>query len=312
MSILTFAEKNINTAIQVLKNGNLVAIPTETVYGLAGNAYNGEAVAKIFEAKKRPFLNPLIVHFSNFAEIEKNCIITKSAYILQKQFMPGPLTLILPKRNNSKISPLCNNGSNYQAVRIPKGKLFLTIASRLDFPLAMPSANPYQSLSPTTAKHVANGLNNKIPILQKDDDIELGIESTIVDSRHDDFVTILRSGNITAQEISQYVPIKPVEGDIKSSGQDKKHYAPKKKIILNQTSAKEEQGFIDFGAGHKKSKHYFNLSKKGNLQEAASNLFKALWFFDEQNVSEIVVAPIPEEGIGIAINDRIKRASYDG
>ncbi len=312
MPILPFVRKNVDEAVRVLKNDDLVAIPTETVYGLAGNAYCDRAVAKIFETKKRPAFNPLIVHFSNFAEIEKNCIISKSADILQKNFMPGALTLILQKKENSKISSLCSDGSIYQAVRIPKSKLFLTLAENLDFPLAMPSANFYQSLSPTTAKHVEMGLGNKILILQKDDDIEFGIESTIVNAINDDYVTILRSGHITKEEIEKFLPVKSQVNDLKASGQDKKHYAPKKKIILNQSFASDKQGFIDFGTGNKKTKNYFNLSKKSDLQEAASNLFKALWLFEKQNVSEIVFAPIPKKGIGIAINDRIKRASYDG
>ncbi len=202
MAILTFVEQNINKAVQVLQNGNIIAMPTETVYGLAGNAYDGKAVAKIFEVKNRPTFNPLIVHFSNFAEIEKNCLVSKSAYILQEKFMPGPLTLILPKKNNSLISPLCNDGGCYQAVRMPKSTLFLTVANKLDFPLAMPSANAYQSLSPTTANHVKKGLGDEILTLQKDDDIIFGIESTIVYARNDDFVTILRSGCITKEEIA--------------------------------------------------------------------------------------------------------------
>jgi L-threonylcarbamoyladenylate synthase len=311
---------DIENAALLLRQGELVAIPTETVYGLAANALNEEAVIKIFEAKKRPHFDPLIVHIPGIEYLEQYAsYIPATAMKLAKAFWPGPLTLILPKKEI--IPDLVTSGQETVGLRVPRHTLTLSLLKKLDFPLAAPSANPFGYISPTSASHVAKQLGDNISYILEGGSSEVGIESTIVGFDHDNPV-VYRLGGISMEDI------KSITGDIEiqlnassnpaAPGQLLSHYAPQKKLYVGdidtliQKFAKKSVAVISFTKSfkHPAIMHCWVLSENGSLNEAAKNLFKALREADEMDIDIILTEIFPEKGLGMAINDRLRRASF--
>jgi len=320
----TITGTDIEIAKQFLMNGDLVSIPTETVYGLAANALNEEAVIKIFEVKNRPSFNPLIVHCATWklAQQYVNNIPGK-AHLLAEKFTPGALTFLLQKKDT--IPDLVTAGSEKVAIRIPNHPLTLALLNRLDFPLAAPSANPFGYISPTTALHVFENLGGKIPYILDGGPAIVGLESTIIGFDENEKVLLYRSGGISTEEIESMInekvlpaPTSP-EKNPETSGQLKSHYAPNTPLYIGNIdilrykfqekkvatiSFKKEIDGID-------NKYQFILSPQGSLQEAARNLFAALRKIDQLHVDVIIAEKFPNEGIGRAINDRLNRAQAE-
>jgi L-threonylcarbamoyladenylate synthase len=312
--------KEINIAANYLKEGKLVAIPTETVYGLAANAFNLAAVLSIFEAKNRPTFNPLIVHCANIAQIEDFVThFSPNARKLAAAFMPGPLTLLLPKKEN--IHDLITAGSEKVAIRIPNHALTLELLAKINFPLTAPSANPFGYISPTSAKHVAAQLGEKVPYILDGGECTVGIESTIVGFTENDEVQVYRLGGLSVEEIEKIVgrvEILPHSEDKPATpGRLLSHYAPKTPFYLGNIAelwekyADKKVGILAFSDFFEKVpiENQLVLSEKGLLEEAARNLFAALRRLDALNVEVILAEFVPNEGLGRAINDRLKRAA---
>jgi len=296
-------------AAKTLANGGLVALPTETVYGLAANALDDAAVRQVYEAKGRPAHNPLIVHVFDKSHAIKWSKINAMAAALIDNFWPGPLTLVLPKSGRS-VSGAAGAGLETVAIRCPDvswTKVF--IRSGFDGPIVMPSANRSGHISPTTAQHVADDLGEKIDLILDGGTCPNGIESTVL-KIEDDYAVLLRPGAIPAEEFVPFISdlrLPRKDGNISAPGMLKSHYAPKALIRLNATSRKPGEAFLAFGPAGVAAD--FNLSEKGDLAEAARNLYKALRQLD--TVSTIAIAPIPRSGLGAAINDRLQRAAAD-
>ncbi len=310
--------KDLLKAKQLLEQGELVAIPTETVYGLAANALDVHAVAKIYEAKNRPQFNPLIIHVADIEklktyveEIPSDCI------KLIQAFSPGPLTYLLKKK--SIIPDITTAGSEYVAVRIPQHPLTLKLLAQLSFPLAAPSANPSGYVSPVTAQHVFEGLHGKIPYILDGGNAIVGLESTIVGFKDGD-VVVHRLGGLPIEELEgvlgKSVRISITHDAPETPGQLKSHYATRKKMIVGdmQEMIKEyghlNVGIISFQQQYDVSHPHMILSTKGEMAEAASRLFSAMREMDEKNVDVILAELVPDVGIGKAINDRLMRASH--
>lgn len=302
-------------AVSKIKSGELVAFPTETVYGLGANAYSEDAVRKIYDAKGRPTNNPLIVHIANIEEAKEIAHFNNEAEILAKHFWPGPITLVLPIKENSKIAPSVRAGLDTIAIRIPAHKIAKELLEKSGLPIAAPSANPSGYISATLASHIRANLPD-IYILEDHDEKNLGVnnyglESTIVDLSNPDYIKILRYGFITPEILSDVLGcrVEYIEDiDIKAPGMLAKHYSPKAKVRLNATML--EEGEIGLGFGDTDLSKEFNLSKSGNLEEAAKNLYNMLQLIDGYEGTKVIaVAPILNVGIGLAINDRLKRAS---
>lgn len=324
VKIIAATQNSIEKAADILRNGGIVAMPTETVYGLAGNALDDAAVEKIFLAKGRPNFNPLISHFAKLSDIEQHANIDERVKLLAMKFWPGPLTMILPRKKNSTISNRVTAGLDTIAVRIPAHKTARDLIAAAGIPLAAPSANPSGKLSPTSAMHVAQTLGSKIDMILAGGSSEVGLESTIIDLSTDKAI-ILRHGAIMQQDLeeclNQSVGFSSESSDIKSPGQLLKHYAPSKPIRLNAIDIKSGEALLAFGSikfmadengVHAKglSEDLFrNLSENADLHEAASNLFQMLHDLDKSNASQIAVMNIPDRGLGLAINDRLKRAT---
>ncbi len=311
--------KDIQKAVAFLERDELVAIPTETVYGLAANALNPIAVAKIFEAKERPTFDPLIVHTHALNEVENFVSDIHPALLkLAQVFWPGPLTLLLPKKDI--IPNLVTSGLDRVGVRIPNHSLTLELLSKLSFPLAAPSANPFGYISPTTAKHVDKQLGNKIPYILDGGACEVGLESTIVGEENGEII-VYRLGGLSIDDIEAVVGKVFVQlnqsSNPKAPGQLKSHYAPKKPVYignvveLQNTHADKKIGAIIFGDNIKFSESTIvkNLSFSKNYQEAAVHLFSFLRELDETDVDVIITDLLPEQGLGLAINDRLRRAA---
>lgn len=318
---------NIGTDIQfaanLLKNGHLVAIPTETVYGLAANAFDPIAVAGIFEAKKRPHFDPLIVHASSIDFIERQIVseFPAKAKLLAEKCWPGPLTLILPKSSN--IPDLVTSGKNTVGVRIPNQEQSLALLRQLDFPLAAPSANPFGYISPTKAQHVADQLGEEVPYIIDGGDCEIGIESTIVGFEGNQ-ILVYRLGGLSVEELEHHLGekvevIKDSEENPSAPGMLKSHYAPRKQLLLFENITDDiirkygnKCGYLLFNKNLDnipKNKQII-LSQKGDVKEAAAKLFSALRSLDSTDVEMIIAEKMPETGLGFAINDRLKRASF--
>lgn len=307
----------IETAVNELAAGNVVALPTETVYGLAADAANNIAVQKIFTIKARPAVNPLICHVHEDFNLSHYVEITDDAQKLMQQFWPGPLSIILSLKPNSPISHLVTANLSSLALRAPNHPIFRQILKKLGRPIAAPSANKSESLSPTMAQHVADSLSSADIYIVDGGNTQVGLESTIIDARGQTPV-LLRYGSVTADEIEQClnkkIAIKTSANnnkDILSPGQMLRHYAPNKKLYLNITQPNNDSAWLSFGDNNIEHPHELNLSINGNLAEAAQNLFSFLWKADQLNVKSISVAPIPNTDIGIAINDRLKRAANE-
>ena len=266
---------NIEKAKKYLKNNEVVAIPTETVYGLAGNAYSDKAVKKIFKLKKRPLKNPLIIHYHKVKDLEKDCFTNKVFYKLYKRFCPGPLTFILKKKNNSQLSKYVNNNKKTVAIRFPKNGIARKLLYKIDFPLAAPSANIFSKLSPVTASDVKDEFGKKVKLILDGGKSKIGIESTIIDLT--DKLAILRPGGITIQQLKREInynfKLKKSYKNIKSPGQSKVHYSPGIPIRLNANHPKKNEAFVNFSGKIIGKNNHFTLSKKGSMKEAANNLF---------------------------------------
>ena len=305
-------------ACDIIRDGGLVAIPTETVYGLAADATNGEAVARIFAAKGRPQFNPLISHFAYVKDIENHAVITPLAREIMTHFCPGPLTLILKRKDTSTIHSLVTAGLDTVAVRVPAHNIAHEFLKQIGVPLAAPSANASGQLSPTTPHHVQQSLGDKVDLIIAGGKTEVGLESTVLDLSRDEPI-LLRLGAITKDDIEQVLGHEiqtslsgENEKDVKSPGQLLKHYAPRKPLRLNVLTPEEGEGILTFGPDQfVRASMKLNLSEAGDLIEAASNLFDYLHRMDEAPCEKIAVMPIPENGIGAAINDRLKRAAEE-
>ena len=302
---------NLKKAKKNIKNNNVIGLPTETVYGLAGNAYSNKAVKKIYKLKKRPLFNPLIIHFKNLKDIKKNVILTNDFKKLYKVFCPGPITFILKVKKSSKISKIALSGKKTVAVRIPKHKAAKALLNILQVPLAAPSANISSKLSPTSAMDVFDEFGKKIKFILDGGKSQIGIESTILDLTENP--TILRPGIITKEKIEKIlkkkVKIKKKYKSIKSPGQLKLHYYPGIPVRMNRFTVKKKQALIGFGKKFHQAKNRFNLSKKGDLNEVANKLYTTMRKIKKNKFKSIYITKIPNIGVGHAIKDRLKKAS---
>ena len=299
--ILPYDEAAIAEAARLILAGHPVAVPTETVYGLAADATNGEAVARIYETKGRPSFNPLIVHVASLEDAERIATFDEKARDLAGRYWPGPLTLVLPLRAGNAIAALVTAGLPTIAVRVPAHPAMRALLQETGRPLAAPSANASGRISPTRAEHVRDSLGGRISLIIDAGATGHGLESTIV-AVTDGRLRLLRPGPIPAEELGAVAE----EGaDIEAPGQMRSHYAPSKPVRLEAAAAEPGEWLIGFGAvaGNR------NLSHGRALVEAAANLFEALHEAEASSAQAIAVAPIPEAGLGAAINDRLRRAA---
>ena len=310
-NIFPLSEKNLNKTIKLLTKRRLVALPTETVYGLAGNAYSREAIKKIYRLKGRPKLNPLIIHYFNIKQAFNDVVINGNFKKLYKKLCPGPITFILKKRKNSKVCPLATAKLMTVAVRFPEHKIVRKILKKINFPLAMPSANISSSVSPVCAEDVFDEFKKKINLIIDGGRSKIGIESTVIDLTNKP--KILRPGIIISSKIEKILKLKIKKNSnkskIKSPGMLKKHYSPGLPVLINQKKIDKKSAFIYLGNNFKNKRNFFSLSKSSNLNEAASNLYKTFREIKKRGFKKIQIARIPLNGSGIAINDRIKRAA---
>jgi L-threonylcarbamoyladenylate synthase len=304
----------LDRALALLIAGEVVAIPTETVYGLAADATNGIAVARIFEAKGRPRFNPLIAHVSDMAMADRIAVFDPLSRQLAHEFWPGPLTLVLPLRAASPIHPLVTAGLDTIALRMPRGFGGELIA-RLGRPLAAPSANSSGRISATTAEAVAADLGARIPLIVDGGATPVGLESTIVKVK-DGKLHLLRPGGIAAGEIELAAGMRLLRGEksgVEAPGMLASHYAPGADVRLNAVEVAAGEALLAFGPDRarwaERAVAVLNLSPGGDLREAAANLFSHLQALDLSGASTIAVEPIPDKGLGEAINDRLARAA---
>lgn len=310
--------EDIKIAQEILEREDIVAIPTETVYGLAANIFSEKAIKKIFELKKRPFFNPLIVHIKSIDYLTQIADdIPVDAMKLAETFWPGPLTLVLKKK--SEISDLITSGKKTVGIRVPNHKLTLRLLQNIDFPLAAPSANTFQSISPTLPEHVVKNFGQNLAILDGGP-CQLGLESTILGFENEK-VILYRLGAISIEDIEKVVGKVQIQNNENSKpdapGMLSKHYSPKTKIILT-TDLKSEilkfqdkkLGVLQFGNEIKENQAFKieALSKSKNIKEAASNFYQALHTLDLHDLDLIIAEKMPNEGLGKTINDRLTRA----
>jgi L-threonylcarbamoyladenylate synthase len=308
--------KDIRAAAEIIRKGGLVAMPTETVYGLAADATNDQAVAKIFKAKGRPQFNPLIIHVAGL-EMGKRYVETPPiAEKLAKEYWPGPLTIVLPRKSGSDVSLLVSAGLNTIAIRSPNHDIAQALIKAADRPLAAPSANRSGSISPTRPEHVEESLGGNVDMIIDGGPCPVGLESTIVKINGDD-VTLLRPGGLAREAIERFLgralKSAPKADTPQAPGMLESHYAPKAPLRRDVDEPDENEAYLAFGACKKEFPNALNLSESGDLTEAAANLFAYLRALDEMcaaySLLGIAAAPIPNEGLGEAINDRLKRAA---
>ena len=301
---------NIKKAINYLNNEDCVAIPTETVYGLAGNAYSDKATTKIFKLKNRPKKNPLIVHYYNLRYLKKDCITNKNFIRLYKKFCPGPISFILKLKKNSLISKNVTNKKKTIAVRFPKHTITRNLLKNLKFPLAAPSANISSKISPVSKNDVMEEFGKKIKYILDGGQSKIGLESTIVSLIQKP--KIIRLGGVEKSKINKFLRIKMKlfkKSSIVMPGQSKLHYSPEIPIRLNAKYPRQNEAFILIKKRNFSDKNYFYLTKNQNLKEAAKNLYKTLRLIKNKSFKYIAVESIPNRGFGEAINDRLIRAS---
>ena len=306
---------DIKHAATLLKAGKLVAFPTETVYGLGGNALSDDAVAGIYAAKGRPQFNPLIVHVRSLEDANHYVHFNENALKLAHHFWPGPLTLVLPRRKNCTLSLLVSAGMDTVAVRMPAHPLAQALLHEAGIPIAAPSANRSGRISPTEAAHVQEELGARVAMILDGGPCHVGIESTVVDMTGD-VPIVLRPGAVLIPALiagsgNDHAQTPQHVRGYKSPGMLASHYAPSRPVRLNATHVEQDEALLAFGhsiANH--AQHVLNLSPGGNLQEAAANLFRMLRALDTTDAKRIAVMPIPEEELGIAINDRLRRAAH--
>lgn len=317
---MTLISKDILKAVEILNREELVAIPTETVYGLAGNIYSDTAIKKIFTMKKRPFFNPLIVHIHSMEQVmELADGFPEKAQQLAKAFWPGSLTLILPKKDT--VPDLITAGNDTVGIRMPNHILTLELLRNLSFPIAAPSANPFTQISPTTAQHVKNYFNGELEMVLDGGDCENGIESTIIGFENNEPV-VYRLGSIALEDITAVIGNVVLKNNKEQApnapGMLEKHYAPRTKTYL-------VENVTDFIAQHPDKKiglllhtnnhdnykvaHIHYLSKTGDLKEAATNLYSAMHELDLLKLDLIIAQRLPDTGLGQSINDRLERAT---
>jgi L-threonylcarbamoyladenylate synthase len=312
MPIVAPTKESIDRAAEALAKGEIVAFPTETVYGLGANALNAAAVAKVFAAKDRPRFNPLIVHVLGEEEAESYAAVNETARRLMKAFWPGPLSLVLPRKSGCAIAGLVSAGLDTIALRAPSNRIARALLEAAELPIAAPSANRSGRVSPTTAAHVEAELGSLPAMILDGGPCTLGLESTVfgIDGEK---VTLLRMGALPRKEIEKVLGRKvarPKPGSgVTSPGQLATHYAPSTPLRLNASKPRRGEALLAFGP-HAPSfaGPAINLSRRGDLTEAAANFFAALRTLDAAGVESIAVMPLPDHGLGEAINDRLKRA----
>ena len=302
---------NIKKAKYYLDNNECVAIPTETVYGLAGNAYSSNSVKKIFKLKKRPSFNPLIVHYAKIRDLQKDCEINEYFFKLYKKFCPGPLTFVLKLKKKSRISKYVTNKKKTLAVRFPRHYVTRLLLKSLSYPLAAPSANLSTKVSAVEPAHINEDFGNKIKFILKGKKSKIGIESTIIDLTNKP--KILRLGGLEIEKIEKEIKTKlnfrlnPKK--ISAPGQLKLHYSPSLPIRLNIKNANDDVAHILINKRKNDKKNFFYLSKKSDLKEAAKNLYSILRKIKKSGFKKIAVEKIPKIGLGLSINDRLNRAA---
>ena len=310
-NIFTFNKKILKKTIKNLSIGKVIGLPTETVYGIGGNAYSKKSIQKIFKLKGRPKTNPLIIHYYNVNCATDDVVFNKYFKKLYKKFCPGPITFILRKKKNSKIHSSASAGLNTVGIRFPKHKVARSILKKIKFPLAMPSANKSTNVSPVNSKDVYDEFKKKISLILDGGKCKIGIESTVVDLTN--YPKILRPGIIDKSKIEKTLKLDISNSIIhkknRSPGMMKKHYSPGIPVLINQNKYDGKSAFIYLGNKYKNKKNFFSLSKKSSLDKAASNLYKIFRIIKKKGYKKIQISKIPEIGAGIAINDRIRRAS---
>jgi L-threonylcarbamoyladenylate synthase len=310
--------QTIAEAAKLLREGGLVAFPTETVYGLGGDATNERAVAAIFEAKDRPQFNPLISHVLDADEARRYVQWNETADQLARRFWPGPLTLVLPRAPNSAIALLATAGLDTAAIRAPSHSVAQGLLRATGRPIAAPSANRSGAISPTRAEHVAESLGERVSLILDGGPCLVGLESTVLDLSTGQPI-LLRPGGATREAIEAVIGPIGISDTLpsgnaarKSPGQLASHYAPARPVRLNATSVGADEGLLAFGPNPPKGAMLtYNLSPTGDLGEAAANLFAQMRALDRPGIGRIAVMPIPESGLGLAINDRLRRAAAD-
>ncbi len=301
---------NIKKSKFFLDKGQCVAIPTETVYGLAANAYSDSAVKRIYKLKKRPKHNPSIVHYLNLEQLKNDCILNKNFFILYKKFCPGPITFILKLKKSSKISKNVNNNKKTLAIRFPKHALVRKLLKKLNYPLAAPSANISTKISPVSKEDVIDEFGKKVKFILDGGKSTIGLESTIVNLIKKP--QILRLGGIEISRINRVLKTKLKFNKKKKTatpGQGKIHYSPGIPIRLNVKKPKLNEAFVLIQERKSSAKNFYYLSKRKNLKEAAKKLYKTLRMIKKNNFKGIAVESIPNKGLGETINDRLIRAS---
>ncbi len=302
-------EEALDEAVAILRGGGLVAVPTETVYGLAARADSDAAVAAIYRAKGRPSFNPLIVHVADFAAAQALAETDERAEALADKLWPGALTMVLPLRSNSGLAPAVTAGLGTVALRCPAHPAMRALLERCEFPLAAPSANRSGAISPTEPAHVASSLGGAVPLILDGGACAAGLESTIVALRGDLRWQILRPGPIDHERIATILGAgnEALEArlSIEAPGQLASHYAPSKPVRLDAAEARPDEFLVGFGA----VAGQVTLSAAGDLGEAAARLYRCLHEADASPLARIAIAPVPEGGIGAAINDRLRRAA---
>ena len=309
-NIINFNSNSTKKIIKILSKNGIIGLPTETVYGLAANAYSETAIKKVYSAKKRIKRNPLIIHYYDLNRAKKDVILDNKFYKLYKKFSPGPITYIVKKKKNSKIKSIASANLKTVGIRFPKNKIIRKILKKIRFPLAMPSANKSSSISPVSAEDVSDEFKNRIKVVDGGYS-KIGIESTVLNLVGS--TCILRPGKITTGDVEnvlgQKIKISYNGKIIKSPGMLKKHYSPNIPILLNQKKCPKKFAFITFGSKYPVTRNSFNLSKKSNLNEAAKKLYMYFRIIKNKGYKKIYVTRIPTRGIGKAINDRLNRAA---
>ena len=313
-NILKESSYSINKAVKLLSTHKLVSLKAETVYGLACDPSSIKSIKNLYDLKKRPYNNPLIIHVSSIQMLNSICHTNKLTEKIISQFWPGPLTIILPRKKNKNILDFAVSGLDTIAVRMPRSPVFLSVLKRFGKPIAAPSANESGYISSTKAMHVFDSFKKKVDLIIDSGQSDFGLESTIIDLSSNKIV-LRRPGVVDIKSLEVFIGKKIYElktntKNPNSPGQFLKHYSPTTPLKLNVKLPRDGDAFLGFGKLNFNHKPSLNLSKKGNLNEAAFNLFNFLRKLDKLNKKNISVYPIPKKGIGKAINERLARAEY--